>query len=336
MKRLFLDDYRIPLDCASYMYKRLAAGNLEYLEDWEIVRNYAQFTRWIEKNGLPDLVSFDHDLADQHYDPTTWTESFTYKEKTGADCAQFVVDYDVRPLAVEIALVHPYSKYAGMIDLPCTMLAALRSKNRIRAIVDFKSGKKGFFEEAEIQLHFYKDMWNVNYPHLQIDRVFNFAPKDWRKRPTYNLKDQTNSPNSKKIPALLELASIEDGKKDNVFVSVSGKINLDNGLNFDENIISLSLSEIIKKKAPKPKETTPAKPAKKETLKVEKPKEVLKQEPKQTKIIKRKSVTVKKTTPVEKTTKKQPRVPVVKKQAVKTIKKEVVNKSDLLDNEISI
>ncbi len=48
------------------------------------------------------------------------------------------IDYDVRPLAVEIALVHPYYKYAGMIDCPCTMRAKIGSDDRINAIVDFK------------------------------------------------------------------------------------------------------------------------------------------------------------------------------------------------------
>lgn len=170
--------------------------------------------------------------------------------------AQFVLDYDVRPLAVEIALVHPYYKYAGMIDCPCTMLERPGVKNRINAIVDFKSGRKGFYEEAEIQLHLYKEMWNINFEQFQINRVFNFSPKDWRKRPSYNLKDQTDSPNAKKIPALLELSAIEDAKKDNIFTAVSGAILLDNAPDLTQNVISLTLSELIKTKAPKEKTPT--------------------------------------------------------------------------------
>ena len=170
--------------------------------------------------------------------------------------AQFVLDYDVRPLAVEIALVHPYYKYAGMIDCPCTMLERPGTKNRINAIVDFKSGRKGFYEEAEIQLHLYKEMWNVNFEQFPINRVFNFSPKDWRKKPSYNLKDQTDSPNAKKIPALLELSAIEDAKKDNIFTAVSGAIVLDNAPDLTQNVISLTLSELIKTKAPKEKTPT--------------------------------------------------------------------------------
>lgn len=170
--------------------------------------------------------------------------------------AQFVLDYDVRPLAVEIALVHPYYKYAGMIDCPCTMLERPGAKNRINAIVDFKSGRKGFYEDAEIQLHLYKEMWNVNFEQFPINRVFNFSPKDWRKKPSYNLKDQTDSPNAKKIPALLELSAIEDAKKDNIFTAVSGAIVLDNAPDLTQNVISLTLSELIKTKAPKEKTPT--------------------------------------------------------------------------------
>ena len=169
--------------------------------------------------------------------------------------AQFVLDYDVRPLAVEIALVHPYYKYAGMIDCPCTMRAKIGSDDRINAIVDFKSGRKGFYEESEIQLGMYRDMWNVNFEQFPVTRIFNFSPKDWRKKPSYNLKEQTESPNIRKIPYLLEIAAIEDEKRDNTFTAVNGMVVLDDAPDLSQNVISLSLAELIKTKAPK--EATP-------------------------------------------------------------------------------
>ena len=76
MKKLYLDDIRIPKT-----------------EGWDIVRTYEDFVGWIEKNGLPEEVSFDHDLAEIHYDPKTYTESFKYEEKTGYDAAKWMCDY---------------------------------------------------------------------------------------------------------------------------------------------------------------------------------------------------------------------------------------------------
>jgi len=55
MKKLYLDDVRCPKT-----------------EGWDIVRTYDDFVSWITKNGLPDEVSFDHDLAEIHYDPKTY------------------------------------------------------------------------------------------------------------------------------------------------------------------------------------------------------------------------------------------------------------------------
>ena len=162
--------------------------------------------------------------------------------------AQFVRDYNVRPLAVEIGLVHPEFHYAGCVDLPCIMTEPKTAKN-FTAIVDFKSGRKGFYEEHELQLHLYREMWNVNYPDVPVERVFNFSPKDWRgPKPTYNLKDQTESVNAKKLPYLLALATIEDEKRDNTMTIVRGVLDLDNG-KIADNILSLSLAELIKTKA---------------------------------------------------------------------------------------
>lgn len=188
---------------------------------------------YIEINRLPeDFIYYADDL-----------------KKDILSFAQFVIDYDVQPLAVEIALVHPFYKYAGMIDLPCTMLDRIGGEDRINAIIDFKSGKKGFFEEMEIQLGMYRDMWNVNFEKHPITRIFNFAPKDWRKKPSYHLKEQTDSPNIAKIPSLLEIAAIEDAKRENTFTSVSGRVSLDVP-DLSKNILSLSLSELVKSKAP--------------------------------------------------------------------------------------
>lgn len=192
--------------------------------------------------------------------------------------AQFVRDYNVKPLAIEIGLVHPEYHYAGCIDLPCVMTDP-KSGKQFTAIVDFKSGRKGFYEEHELQLHLYREMWNINYPETPVARVFNFSPKDWRTKPTYNLKDQTDSVNARKLPYLLALASIEDEKRDNTLTIVRGVLDLDNG-KIADNILNLSLADLIKTKAAEkdapeqaakaPETTEPPKKGRKRALKATK------------------------------------------------------------------
>lgn len=62
---LFLDDTRVPIDCLQYMPNPSLYKNLK----WEICRNYDEFVRKIEAGGMPDLISFDHDLSDLDYYP---------------------------------------------------------------------------------------------------------------------------------------------------------------------------------------------------------------------------------------------------------------------------
>jgi hypothetical protein len=104
MKKLFLDDMRMPEDCKNFV-KRLGSSTLYFKDnvDWDIVRTYNQFVEWIEKNGLPELISFDHDLADEHIqyyfgngghkNPPTYKDEPEFMEKTGMSCAKWLVDY---------------------------------------------------------------------------------------------------------------------------------------------------------------------------------------------------------------------------------------------------
>lgn len=208
-----------------------------------------------------------------------------------------------------------------MIDCPCTMLAKIGSDERINAIVDFKSGRKGFYEESEIQLGMYRDMWNVNFEQFPVTRIFNFSPKDWRKKPSYNLKEQTNSPNIKKIPYLLEIAAIEDEKRDNTFTAVNGLVVLDDAPDLTNNVISLSLSELIKTKAPKdatPDETTDA--ADKVKADADAPEATTEPEVKKTKIIKRTGKTAKEAENKPATTRKTAKRTVAPKKEQKPAK----------------
>ena len=93
MKKLFLDDIRIPKDCANGLVP--SHLNKFYWEsDWFIVRSHNDFVDWIIKNGLPDFISLDHDLADVHY-----TMDFSKDlgnqgtEKTGYDSAKWLGEF---------------------------------------------------------------------------------------------------------------------------------------------------------------------------------------------------------------------------------------------------
>ena len=97
MKRLFLDDWRIPRDCATYMWQRKADCRI-YHEKWDIVRSYGQFVDWINKNGVPDLLALDYDLADveELKEELPFEEWFNLDENrvyTGLDCASFLLIY---------------------------------------------------------------------------------------------------------------------------------------------------------------------------------------------------------------------------------------------------
>ena len=155
--------------------------------------------------------------------------------------AQFIIDYNVKPLAIEICLYHPFDGYAGAIDLVCELDF---NKKRIRAIIDLKSGRKGFYESHEVQLGAYLEMWKIHFPDSPVDKVFNWSPKAWRKAPTYNLVNQSESKNIPKLPYLVQLSKIEADKREDTITIVSGQINVLEGLG--KNIAEKTFVQLVK------------------------------------------------------------------------------------------
>lgn len=91
MKKLFLDDTRKPYDVFKTTINPIYETN-----DWIVVKSYDEFIEHIEKNGLPELISFDHDLSFDHYYEKNQKGDLEYdsfEEKTGYHCGQWLIEY---------------------------------------------------------------------------------------------------------------------------------------------------------------------------------------------------------------------------------------------------
>jgi hypothetical protein len=85
MKKIYLDDIRTPIS-----------------DNWIVVRNYEDFVKVVTEIGLDkvELISLDHDLGEtamkEYFNNVSPNYKLDYKkikEKTGYDCAKYLVDY---------------------------------------------------------------------------------------------------------------------------------------------------------------------------------------------------------------------------------------------------
>jgi hypothetical protein len=86
MYKLYLDDIRDPTNTYP------TTTNSE----WVLARSYDEFVSAITTRGLPFIISFDHDLGDEHYVhgfSGRAPEYDKYTEKTGFHCAKWLVEY---------------------------------------------------------------------------------------------------------------------------------------------------------------------------------------------------------------------------------------------------
>lgn len=123
---LFLDDERSPKDVTWVDLPPVA---------WTIVRNYDQFVATIERDGVPAVVTFDHDLADEHYKEFQVAHdkkmlsygTFRYdkvKEKTGYECAKWLADYCVdKNIPIPVYYLHSWN-YIGRDNIASVLESA--------------------------------------------------------------------------------------------------------------------------------------------------------------------------------------------------------------------
>ena len=98
---LWLDDLRNPTDNIwNDWITRQGVNPTDYDITW--VKNYDDFTYWIVKNGLPDVVCFDHDLgqdiAIERYTTGGMTKTQAKRLKkletmSGFDATKWMVNY---------------------------------------------------------------------------------------------------------------------------------------------------------------------------------------------------------------------------------------------------
>lgn len=82
---MFIDDERMPSDVTwaewrFYSFDGVYEGK-EYYENVVILRNSHEVLKWVNWNGFPDAVSFDHDLGDD--------------QPTGYDIIKSLVEFDM-------------------------------------------------------------------------------------------------------------------------------------------------------------------------------------------------------------------------------------------------
>lgn len=235
----FLEKWRAEMGldkAAAYTQERAYYGTFLHsvIEKLLVARTFdldtlkAELAKYIEREQLPtDFINYAEDL-----------------KKDILAFAQFVKDYDVQPLCIEESL---YSErgYAGCIDLVCTMKVSPKKEERIVAMVDFKSGRNGFYESHVHQLYLYKDMWLENFPEIPIQSVFNWSPKDWRKSPSYNFKCQDDAIDPRITQSLLEQYQLRKTETKDITL-VGGVIDLSKDI--EDNYKTISLAELVKTK----------------------------------------------------------------------------------------
>jgi hypothetical protein len=183
------------------------------------------------KEGVYDFDSTDQAVEDYTSENSYWdTDCKEWATKLKYDMAafiQFFIDYEVVPLGIEYVLLSDKG-FGTLIDLVCKITVSEKgywgevyksgdrkgqpkeTSERVTktAIINFKSGRKGFYRSNGIQIECERQLWEENFPDLPIDMAMNWAPNDWTVNPGYHIKDWTGDICQNEIDAVLMLSNV--------------------------------------------------------------------------------------------------------------------------------
>ncbi|MGV6945008.1 hypothetical protein [Sphingobacterium kyonggiense] len=202
-------------------------GTLMHLEIGKFLMNGSY-----DFNELETVIE-DYLAEHSYYQP----ECKDWSNKLKNDLAaffQFYIDYKVKPLGIEYVLLSQRG-YGTLIDLVCNMTIQVdgfdesdpyksgprkgqprecKVDREVRAIINFKSGRHGFYRANGLQIESERQLWEENFPDLPLDAGFNWSPKEWTGSvPTYNLKDWTGEITTEEVEAVMMLADIRYASK---------------------------------------------------------------------------------------------------------------------------
>ena len=165
---------------------------------------------------------------------------------------RWVNDYKVKPLAIEYIVFG--DKYAGAIDLVCKLTKKSTTTNdtyedekmfafvpsetviherEVIAMIDHKSGRKGFHDNNKLQLYALRELWNAERPDMPIEVMANLGMKNYKlpvRGEPYDFKEHPDSRNKKlfaKWPLLVDLYHTETIEvKDRIDFVDGGEVSL--------------------------------------------------------------------------------------------------------------
>lgn len=178
-----------------------------------------------------------------YWQPETdkWAETLKYDMVAFIAFAQ---EYQIKPLGIEYVLLSDRG-FGTLIDLVCRLKMPVKGfhgevyKSGDRkgepkettvlmdrtAIINFKSGRHGFYPSNGLQIECEKQLWEENFPDVKIDHAMNWSPKEWLVTPSWNLKDWTGEIEQAEVDAILALAQIRYGNKaiNKKYISINGQ-----------------------------------------------------------------------------------------------------------------
>ena len=191
--------------------------------------------------------------------------------------AQWLIDYDVKPLIIESPLVDNELYLGGTLDLLCGLTIEVKGfygevyktganagqpketkqAKRLLAIVDYKSNRSGsFYLSHQLQLGIYERMVKQNFAQFKDKDIalYNWSPKDWKTAPGYNFTQQTGKHSEEiyhAIRIMYDLLQPDISSRNLVYCE--GMIDMESTSPIENIVKQINISEYVTRKNHKEK-----------------------------------------------------------------------------------